>query len=197
MKSEGHSIGIFGGTFDPVHIGHLIVAEWLTEMLEIKTTFFVPAKIHPFFKRENISSAEDRLNMLQLAIQDYPLFQVNEIELKREGISYSVDTVAAFRDLYPSETLYFFMGMDNLNSFQEWKEPLELLKMCYVVVYNRGEKIEQNNWLEHPRVISVDSPLVEISSSHIRQRIKKGLAFKSLVPHHVFEYITQKKLYHL
>lgn len=195
MKSKKNAIGLFGGTFDPVHLGHLIVAEWLAEVLEIETTYFIPAKIHPLNKRENITTTDHRLTMLQLALEDFPEFKVSDIEIKRQGVSFTVDTITYFKSKFPDKQLYFFMGMDNLESLDHWKDPLEILKMCYIAVYNRGIETKPNDWLDHPKIIHVDSPLIEISSSHIRHRIKKEMAFKSLVPHRVFEYINQKKLY--
>lgn len=195
MNLSEKAIGLFGGSFDPVHTGHLIVAEWLSEVLKIKTTFFIPAKIHPFVSKSNISSADNRIEMLSLALNDYPDFKISDIEIKRKEVSYTVDTITFFKNEFPDHDLYFYMGMDNLNTLEQWKDPNEILKMCYVVVYNRGVELKAKDWLEHPKVIHIDSPLIEISSSHIRHRIKKGLAYRSLVPKQVFEYINQKRLY--
>ncbi|MCB0283743.1 MAG: nicotinate (nicotinamide) nucleotide adenylyltransferase [Calditrichae bacterium] len=195
MIHSEKAIGLFGGTFDPVHIGHLIVAEWLSEVLKIKTTYFIPAKIHPFVSKSNISSSDNRIEMLSLALKEYPDFKISDVEIKRQEVSYTIDTIKFFKDEFPDSELYFYMGMDNLNTLEQWKDPNEILKMCYVVVYNRGIELKAKDWLEHPKVIHVDSPLIEISSSHIRHRIKKGMAYRSLVPNQVFEYINQKRLY--
>ena len=91
--------------------------------------------------------------------------------------------------------IYFFVGRDNLDIFLQWKDPFEILDLCYLVVYQRGTRNEKNDLLGHPKVLSVESPLIEISSSHIRKRIAKQMPFRSLVPHQVFEYITRNKLY--
>lgn len=195
MRSDKSGIGLFGGTFDPIHLGHLIVAEWLSEVLQVKRTFFIPTKIHPFNKRVNISAEKIRLEMLDLALKDYPRFEISKYELENESISYAVDTIKFFQQKNPDEKLYYFIGRDNLDAFLEWKDPMEILKMCYLVVYNRGRGYEKNDLLDHSKVISVDSPLIEISSSHVRKRIKQKMPFKSLVPHQVFDYIIQKKLY--
>lgn len=136
MIHSEKAIGLFGGTFDPVHIGHLIVAEWLSEVLKIKTTYFIPAKIHPFVSKSNISSSDNRIEMLSLALKEYPDFKISDVEIKRQEVSYTIDTIKFFKDEFPDSELYFYMGMDNLNTLEQWKDPNEILKMCYVVVYN-------------------------------------------------------------
>ena len=195
MKKVNNGIGLFGGTFDPVHIGHLIVAEWLTEVLEIEKTYFIPTKIHPLKKRPVIAKAEARLEMLSRALETYPNFKVSTFELDRDSVSYSIETIKYFKNKYPQKEIYYFIGRDNLDNFLQWKGPFEILELCYLVVYDRGNNQETNDLISHLKVLSVESPLIEISSSHIRNRIAKKMAFKSLVPHQVFEYITHNKLY--
>jgi nicotinate-nucleotide adenylyltransferase len=195
MKPLANGIGLFGGTFDPVHIGHLIIAEWLTEVLEIETTYFIPTKIHPFDKRSDISPAKTRIKMLEIAIEGYQKFEISDYELNTNKVSYSVDTIHFFKEKYPGAPLFFFMGSDNLNSFLKWKNPFVILEMCHVVIYNRNPQPIENELYNHPKVISVPSPYIDISSSQIRKRIEKHMPFKSLVPHAVFEYISQNQVY--
>jgi len=197
MTENLPGIGLFGGTFDPVHNGHLIVAEWLTEILQIEKTYFIPAKIHPFQKRNNITDPAFRWEMLNLAIKGYPRFIASDCELKKDTISFAIETIQFFKKKYPDHQLYYFIGSDNLDTFMEWKEPNEILKLCYLAVYSRSQENITHDLADHPHVIMVDSPLIEISSSHIRKRIQKQMPFKSLVPNTVFDYIMQKKLYHL
>lgn len=196
MKTSGNGIGLFGGTFDPIHNGHLMIAEWLTEFLEIETTYFIPAKIHPFDKRPDITDEHHRLKMLQVVLEDYPKFALSEFETLKEEVSYSVDTIHHFSKNFPKKVLYFFIGSDNLDSFLKWKEPMEILKICHIVVYNRSNSINENDLYNHPKVISIPTPIIEISSSQIRRRVARQMPFKSLVPKAVFEYINQNKLYH-
>lgn len=195
MSEVRTGIGLLGGTFDPVHNGHLIVAEWLCEVLRLKKTFFIPNQLHPFEKRTDILPGNVRKEMLALAIEGYTDFSISDFELERDSISYTIDTVNFFKEKYPNEELYYFIGMDNLNDFLKWKDPMGILEKAYLVVYNRTSQDLQNDLLDHSRVLSVDSPIIDISSSHIRNRIKKNIPFKSLVPHRVFEYIIQNKLY--
>ncbi len=195
MKKVNEGIGLFGGTFDPVHNGHLIVAEWLTEVLGIEKTYFIPTKNHPLKKRPGISKADNRVEMLSMALENYPDFEVSTFETERESVSYSIDTIKYFKNKYPQKEIYYFIGADNLKTFLQWRDPFEILELCYLAVYNREINKETNDLDGHKKVLIVDSPLIEISSSHIRRRIAKKMPFRSLVPHHVFDYITRNKLF--
>jgi nicotinate-nucleotide adenylyltransferase len=195
MTKKKNGIGLFGGTFDPVHCGHLIIAEWLNEILEIETTYFIPTKIHPFQKRSNITDAELRLEMLKIALKDYHTFKISDFEITRDTVSYTIDTVKYFREKYPQKEIYYFIGSDNLASFMEWKDPFEILDICYLAVYQREKHDKPAELLNHPKVLHINSPLIDISSSHIRKRVSKKMAFRSLLPAGIFEFINQHKLY--
>ncbi len=189
-------IGIMGGTFDPIHHGHLIVAEWLCAVLNIDQTYFVPMHHHPFNKRRDIAPARHRLAMLSRAIAPFPSFQISEFELNRPEVSFTVDTLHHFKEKNPDCDLYLFMGRDNLESFLKWKEPFKILDMAYLAVYMRLNHQTVVPELEnHPKILFIDRPVIDISSSHIRHRIRKNLPYRSLVPQRVFEYITDHHLY--
>ncbi len=193
-KKVAKGLGLFGGTFDPVHLGHLVVAEWLTDSLGLQKTVFIPNYRHPFGKREDITPGEVRLEMLRLALKRYPQFEISSIELDRKGISYTVDTVQYFKEKYPDEDLYYFIGADNLKEFLSWKEPHQILRMAYLVVFNRSSSpfIEP---FQHKNLLYVDSPTIDISSTHIRHRIRKNCSFRSLVPDTVYDFIINNSLY--
>lgn len=195
MKISKNGIGLMGGTFDPPHNGHLMVAEWLSSFLKTDTTFFIPTNQHPFNKRNDIISAQHRMDMLQLAVKPFPNFEVEDFEIKRQQTSFTIDTIHYFEEKFPNTPLYYFIGADNLNDFYKWKDPLKILEKCYLVVYQRSGSAINSDFSDHPKVVIVDSPLINISSSHIRKRIKEKIAFKSLVPHDVFDYICKNKLY--
>lgn len=195
MTENKNGIGLFGGTFDPVHTGHLIIAEWLSEVLEIETTYFIPTKIHPFQKRTNITDAKLRQEMLKIALKDFPNFKISDFEVSRNNISYTIDTIKYFREEFPDKELYYFLGSDNLASFLEWKDPFDILDLCYVAVYQREKNDKPAELLNHPKVLNMTSPLINISSSHVRKRVSKDMAFKSLVPAGIFEFINKHKLY--
>lgn len=195
MTQKKNGIGLFGGTFDPIHNGHMIIAEWLSEILEIEKTYFIPTKIHPFRKRANITDSKLRIEMLQIALMDYPHFDISDFELSRNNISFTIDTIQYFKKQYPDKELFYFLGSDNLHSFLEWKNPFEILDMCYLVVYQRENYSGPDELLNHPKILNMTSPIINISSSHIRKRVSKKMAFKSLVPAGVFEFIAERKLY--
>lgn len=195
MTQKKNGIGLFGGTFDPIHIGHLVIAEWLTEILEIETTYFIPTKIHPFSKRNDISEASLRRDMLKIALKDYPAFKISDFEITRDDVSYTIDTIKYFHKKFPSQQLYYFLGSDNLESFLEWKDPFDILDICYLAVYQREKHDKPAELTNHPKVLNMTSPLINISSSHIRKRVTQKMAFKSLVPCGVHEFIKQHKLY--
>jgi len=187
-------IAIFGGTFDPVHKGHLLLAEWIADNLHLDGILFIPIRIHPFSKRQDITRAEHRLNMLRLAIAGYNNFEVSSVELEREGVSYTVDTLRSLHRRKPDTEFYFLIGDDNLSEFHKWKEPDEIRKLARIVVFRRGGQAEINK-KKYPDFIYVDNPLIDISSSEIRERLKRGLPLEDQIPPAVLDYIRQHRLY--
>ncbi len=187
-------IGLFGGTFDPIHIGHLIVAEWLQDALGLENVFFIPNLIHPFAKRNDITSAEHRLGMLRLALEPFEHFRISEYEIKKDGISYSVETIEYFERQFPQAQLFFFIGADNLPEFHKWHRYKDILKKVRLVVYDRKEGTAPPQ-LPADKILFLQTPLIEISSTLIRQRISQGRAVRSLLPHGVWDYIRQNGLY--
>jgi len=186
-------IGLFGGTFDPLHIGHLIVAEWIWEALKLDKIIFIPNHIHPFHKRQDITPAAERLKMLQLAAKDFPQFSVDPVELERQGVSYTVDTVRYFKKQFPQAEIFLLIGADNWNDFHKWKEPQKIREMAELVVYNR--RALDVSASEEKNTIFADSPFIDISSTQIRRRIRSGQAYRSLVPPAVYSYIREQHLY--
>jgi len=190
------NIGIFGGTFNPPHIGHLIVAEHVRAALAFDKILFVPAAIPPHKVGHDITSAEHRVAMLRLAIADNSHFDVSEIELKRGGVSFTVDTVRELKREEPTVALSLLMGMDNLIEFHSWRSPEEILRLATVVVMTRPgfvlgdlpEQIERS--VQLCRV-----PEIAIASREIRQRVKDGKSIRYLVSLPVAEYIATQRLY--
>ncbi|MEJ2545250.1 MAG: nicotinate (nicotinamide) nucleotide adenylyltransferase [Calditrichaceae bacterium] len=184
-------IGLFGGTFDPVHLGHTIVAEWMQSKLNLDEVHFIPNYIHPFAKREDILNSAHRLKMLELAVAGYPDFKICRFEIDRNEISYSIDTIRYFQKQFPDHSIYYLIGADNINEFDYWKEADEIFNLAKVVVHNRkSDDINIPDQFEY-----IESPLIEISSSQIRKHIKKGLPYHSFLHPDVYEYIEQHKLY--
>ena len=197
------NIGVLGGTFDPVHNGHLIVAEEVKTRLNLVEIIFVPAG-QPWLKAAKpISPAEHRLQMLRLAIADKPYFKLSTIEIERTGPSYTIDTITELRDKFGSEDeLFFILGWDSLAELPQWREPSRLIKMCYLVAVPRpGYPRPKLKTLEviirglSQRVMLMKKPEIDISASAIRERVARGLSIRHLVPEPVNRYIKEHRLY--
>jgi len=196
-------IGVLGGTFDPIHLGHLIVAEEARARLNLTQTLFVPAG-QPWLKTNNvISPAEHRVEMIRLAIADKPYFKLSTMEIERPGPTYTVDTIAALKgQLGPGAELYFILGWDNLIQLPQWREPSRLIKMCHLVAIPRvGYPTPALDSLEtaipglSQSVTLLDKPWIDINASVIRQRVAHGLSISHLVPEPVERYIKKHRLY--
>jgi nicotinate-nucleotide adenylyltransferase len=185
-------IGILGGTFNPIHIGHLILAEEVREKLCLDRIIFVPTYLAPHKDNSDIAPAKDRFTMVKMAIAKNKYFFVSDIEIKRDGRSYTIDTINEFKKLYPKDELYFITGSDLLKYLDEWKDLGEIIKMVKFIVATRpGYPLEKI-----PSYIStVAIRAVDISAFEIRQAIGENRSFRYLVPEVVFRYINKKKLY--
>jgi nicotinate-nucleotide adenylyltransferase len=195
------NIGVLGGTFDPIHIGHLVVAEEARIRLGFKEVLFVPAG-HPWLKLDrNITPAAHRVEMVRRAIADNPHFKLCTLEVERPDPSYTVDTLMMLREQLGNEASFFFiLGRDTLAELPSWKEPKKLVQLCQLVVAPRlGAKDLKNLETEMPglldKVIQLDMPVIGISASGIRQRIAQGLSIRYWVPAEVEKYITEHKIY--
>ena len=198
-------IGVLGGTFDPIHLGHLIVAEDLREKLGLKQVLFIPAG-RPWLKlreEQPISPAGHRLAMVRLAVAGNPYFKVSTMELDRPGLSYSIDTVMELKaKLGARAEIYFIVGPDALSELPRWKDPARLVEMCRVVGIGRPgytqanlRKLERSIPGASRRIMLVDVPQIDISSTEIRTRVARGLSIRYLVPEAVEKYIQKHKLY--
>jgi len=185
-------IGILGGTFNPIHLGHLILAEEVREKLGLDKVIFVPTFLPPHKDNSDIAQAIDRLKMIRIAIRANKCFIVSDIEIKRNGRSYTIDTISALKKVYSNDELYFITGSDLLKYLEEWKDLNEIIKMVKFVVATRpGYPLEKI-----PAYIStVAIRAVDISAFEIRSCIRHNTSFRYLVPDGVFKYITKRKLY--
>jgi nicotinate-nucleotide adenylyltransferase len=197
------NIGVLGGTFDPVHMGHLIIAEEVRARLDLAKVLFVPAG-QPLLKLNNaISPAQHRVEMVRLAIADEPSFKLSTMEIERPGPSYTVDTMAELGcQIGAEDKLFFILGWDNLIQLPRWHEPSRLVKLCRLVPVPRvGHPSLDLDSLEaaipglSQSLIMLDTPQIEISSSEIRERVARGLSIHQLVPEPVERYIKQHRLY--
>jgi nicotinate-nucleotide adenylyltransferase len=189
-------LGIFGGTFDPVHHGHLIVAEYVRERVGLDRVAFIPTMISPHKADAVVTSAVHRLAMLREAVKPNPFFQVLDMEIERGGISYTVDTLRRLRRDHPTDEFFLLIGADNLRDFRSWKEPGEIGERATLVVMNRPGFVPAPGEQSLPRnVIQCQVPSLDISATEIRRRLQKGLSISYLVPPSVSRYISRHRLY--
>ena len=197
------NIGVLGGTFDPIHNGHIVVAEEVRARLNLAEVLFVPAA-QPWLKEGSpILAAEHRVQMVRLAIADEPYFKLSTVEIDRAGPSYTVDTIAELQaKLGAGDELFFILGWDNLVQLPQWREPSRLVKMCRLVAVPRsGYLLPDLSSLEaiipglSRRLILLNKPEIDISATEIRKRVAQGLSIHHLVPEAVDEYIKKHKLY--
>ena len=194
-------IGILGGTFDPVHLGHLLLAEEARVKLELSEVLFVPAG-EPWLKvNRSITAAIHRVEMVRRAIATNPYFKLCTLEVERSGPSYAVDTMIALqRQLGSQASFFLILGCDALAELPLWKEPDRLVPMCRLVVATRlGSRDLKHLEVSMPglldEVIQLDMPVIGISSSQIRERIARRLSIRYLVPDEVEKYIVEQKIY--
>lgn len=200
---EPMKIGIMGGTFNPIHHGHLILAQLAYEQVGLNTVLFMPSKNPPHKQMMEIVSDEHRLRMVELAIEDNEAFQISTIELEREGMTYTADTLIQLTNEYPEKTFYFIIGADSFFQFQSWMSPQIIADKCILVVAQRDAyktdelKIQQKKLEEqyHVKSIIIDMPNIDISSHALRERILEGKSIRYYIPEKVLEYIKEHDIY--
>jgi nicotinate-nucleotide adenylyltransferase len=204
-KVSTSKIGILGGTFNPVHLGHLIVAQNAIERYELSRILFIPCANPPHKDNSSLLAATHRVAMLQAAIEDDPRFEISDVEIARRGPSYTVDTITELKTVFPDSSFYFIIGSDTLTELHLWKDIYRLLTMCTFITFNRsGSDLRTMT----PETLHLDPPwperllkeagalhLIDISSSEIRHRIAEGMSIRYLVTQAVESYITEHHLY--
>lgn len=187
-------IGIMGGTFDPIHCGHLLAAEQAREQAELDEVWFLPAGVPPHKRHEQITAAHHRLRMVELAIANHPAFRVNRCELERSGPSYTFDTIRALTEEHPNEQFFFIIGGDMVNSLHQWHRFPELIQLVRFIGLHRPGSVWDPQQLA-AFVTYVEMPLWDVSSSLIREKVKAGRSIRYFVPQAVERYIKENGLY--
>jgi nicotinate-nucleotide adenylyltransferase len=203
MSDKPHErVGLFGGTFDPPHLGHLILASEAKAQLELTRLLWTVTPDPPHKQDQTITPLEHRLAMVKLAIEDNPAFEISDVELSRPGPHYTIDTIRLLAKQNPNAEIVPIIGGDSLNDLPTWHEPKEILFTAHWVGVMRRPGEETNlKELEQelPGITSkihyVDAPLLEIASSEIRHRVAAGKPFRYYLPEHVYEYIEKHHLY--
>lgn len=188
-------IGIFGGSFDPPHIGHLLIAEVTRLTLGLDKVYFVPAFKPPHKAGNHPATAQDRLTMAKLSVRGNRYLKVSDIELKRRGVSYTIDTVKAFRKQFRGSELFLILGGDSLRQFHLWKSPAGILREVTLAVYHRPGSPRNIRGVASSKVTWIEGPLMDLSSSDIRTMIGKRKSIRYLVREDVRRFIMRKHLY--
>jgi nicotinate-nucleotide adenylyltransferase len=196
-------LGVFGGTFDPVHWGHLLMAEHCREQCELDLVWLLPAGLPPHKTGAEISSGKQRAEMLEFATAGHESLIVNRMEFDREGKSFTVDTLRQIHQERPEDELFFLIGADSLDDLPGWREPEHIIELATVVAVNRGDRPlpSQEELIGHlgeriaRGVRLVTMPGIDLSSTDIRQRVNEGKSIRYMVPRAVEAYIAEHKLY--
>jgi nicotinate-nucleotide adenylyltransferase len=204
MNGNGEmNIGVMGGTFDPIHNGHIAMAQETRTRLNLPRVIFVPAG-QPWMKSERpLTPAGHRSEMVRLAIAPYPYFRLSRIEIDRPGPTYTIDTITVLRaELAAGDELYFILGWDNLAQLPQWRDVPRLIKLCRLVAIPRpGYSLPDLKVLESripglsQRLVLMDKPVIDINATDVRNRVAQGLPIDHLVPKTVAEYIRKHRLY--
>jgi nicotinate-nucleotide adenylyltransferase len=189
-------IGFLGGSFDPVHFGHLMAAQDAFEQQKLDRLILVPAAQAPLKPNDVQSSSRDRLAMLQAAIEWDRRFEISDVELKRGGVSYTVDSARYFRNLYPNDELYWVIGGDQLPKLHLWKDISELAALVEFIFLERpGFPVKAHPDISGLRLRRCDGHLLAINSTELRERTRRGLSLDYFVPHKAIVYIRENHLY--
>ena len=196
---QSEKIGIMGGTFDPIHYGHLLAAEFARAAAGLNRVIFVPSGNPPHKSYGGMAAAEDRFEMARLAIESNPCFEISRLEIDREGPSYTADTLEFFSALYPGAGLFFITGLDAALDIPNWHEPLKILSLCRILVIARTgyirDKISMSDDLIRDSLLILDTELIDISATDIRNKARSGCGIRYMTPDAVCDYIKMKNLY--
>lgn len=201
-RSDILRIGIMGGTFNPVHIGHLFMAEAARQAFNLNKVLFIPTGFPPHKETPGVTG-QQRIQMLQLAIENNPSFEASGMEVMRAGTTYTIDTLTELRNFYPRDNFFFIIGGDTLLELKTWRNFEKVAGMCSFIVYYRPGYDRKELEKEAQRLLEVyqadihfmEGPYLEVSSSNLRKRLIENKTIRYLVPDEVVKYITEHKLY--
>ena len=189
-------IGLYFGTFNPIHVGHLIIANHLAENSNLDQVWMVVTPHNPHKQKSTLLNDYQRLEMVQLAIEDYPKIKASDIEFNLAQPNYTVNTLAHLQAKHPQHEFCLIMGEDNLNSLHKWKNYQTILDNYSIYVYPRiAIKVEKSEFENHKNVNKINAPIVELSSTHIRESIKNKKSVQPMLPHKVWQYLDHNLFY--
>ena len=187
-------VGLFFGSYNPIHTGHLLIAEYIAENSDLNQVWLVVSPQNPLKNKSTLLANNHRLAMARLAVDDSKKLKVSDIEFKLPVPSYTINTIAHLFDKYPKHTFALILGADNLETFTKWKNYEQLMELCELYVYPRPG-YTGGSLKDHPRVKWIDAPLMEISATYIRNAIKEGKSARFMLPDTVYKYISEMNFY--
>lgn len=189
-------IGLYFGTFNPIHIGHIIIANFMVEFSDLDEVWLVVTPHNPFKKKSSLLDNHHRLEMVYLACEDYEKIKPCDVEFKLPQPNYTATTLVKLEEDHPTNQFCLIMGEDNLKSFHKWKNFEVILERHFIYVYPRISVGEvEHQFKDHPKITRVEAPIIEISSTFIRNAIKEGKNVTTMFPPHVWEYIDKMNFY--
>jgi nicotinate-nucleotide adenylyltransferase len=187
-------VGLFFGSYNPIHTGHLVIAEYIAENSDLNQVWLVVSPQNPLKNKSTLLANNHRLAMARLAVDDSKKLKVSDIEFKLPVPSYTINTIAHLFDKYPKHSFALILGADNLETFTKWKNYEQLMELCELYVYPRPG-YTGGSLKDHPRVKWIDAPLMEISATYIRNAIKEGKSARFMLPDTVYKYISEMNFY--
>ncbi|WP_207535867.1 nicotinate (nicotinamide) nucleotide adenylyltransferase [Desertivirga arenae] len=187
-------VGLFFGSFNPIHVGHLIIANYMANYSDLQSVWLIVSPHNPLKVKSSLANMYDRLEMARLATEDNDRIKISDIEFKLPQPSYTIDTLIHLQERYPEHQFTLIMGADNLTSLKKWKNYEIILRDYKILVYPRPG-YDNQELASHPSISITDTPVMEISSTFIRRAIKEGKSVQYMVPNNVFKFIDSKNLY--
>jgi nicotinate-nucleotide adenylyltransferase len=190
-------VGLFFGSFNPIHIGHLILANYILENSDMNEVWFVVSPQNPFKDKKTLLNDHNRLDMVELALKNYPNIKASNVEFSLSKPSYTVDTLAYLNEKYPKYSFSLIMGEDNLKSLRKWKNADYLIKNYHIIVYPRVSESEAraSEYQQHENISLIKAPIIELSATEIRNMIKENKNVRPMLPPEVFEYLDGSSFY--
>lgn len=189
-------VGLFFGTFNPIHIGHLIIANYMSEFSDLDEVWFVVTPLSPFKKKSSLLGNHHRLAIVNVAIEDYPKLKTSDIEFKLSQPNYTINSLVHLEEKYPNHQFCLIMGEDNLKGFHKWKNYETILQNYEVYVYPRiSDGNTESELLNHPKIHQINAPIVEVSSIFIRKAIKEKHDIRAMLAPNVWKYIEEMNFY--
>lgn len=194
MMASKKNTGLFFGSFNPIHIGHLAIANYIVEFTDLDEIWFVVSPQNPLKTKQSLLADYHRLEIVNLAIENYNFFKASDIEFNLPQPSYTIDTLTYIYEKYPNRDFAIIMGMDSLQNIHKWKNYEQIFNYYKIYVYPRPN-YNSGKFIDHPKVEIVNAPLMEVSSSFIRKSIKEGKDISCFLPEKAYQYIKEMHFY--